>query len=247
METMTLLIADCSDDFRNALAQALQGQYRIQCCRTGREVLELLHREVPDLVVMDLMLPEIDGISLLQQLRDAGIRPLVLATTRLINDYVLDAATELEVAYMMMKPCDIRAMVGRIRDLLRQKPRPKVSAPDKRSHVSNILTTLGISSKLRGYHYLRTAILICADTPMQSVTKELYPAVAHQLQCTPAQVERSIRNAIQKSWENRSEEVWPRFFPENGSGTVERPSNAAFINRLADRIQLDQMELELPE
>lgn len=247
METMTLLIADCSDDFRNALAQALQGQYRIQCCRTGREVLELLQTEVPDLVVMDLMLPEIDGISLLQQLRASGIRPLVLAMTRLVNDYVLDTATELEVAYMMMKPCDIRAVVGRVRDLLRQKPRPKISAPDKQTHVSNILDSLGFSSKLRGYYYLRTAILISIDTPMQSVTKELYPAVAHQMKCTPAQVERSIRNAIQKSWENRVEEVWLQFFTENSAGIIERPSNAAFINRLAERIQLDQMQLDMPK
>lgn len=158
VETMTLLIADSSEEFRNNLINALQGNYRIQSCQTGKEALEILRNATPDLLIMDLMLPELDGLTLLQVLSDSGIRPTVLATTRLVNDYVIGATTKLGVEYLMVKPCDIRAIAKRVRDLSNQKPRPKLSAPDPKTHVSNLLISLGISTKLRGYAYLGCAV-----------------------------------------------------------------------------------------
>lgn len=244
LETQTLLIADSSEEFRTTLAQALQGNYRVLCCRTGMEALDILRRETPDLFIMDLMLPEVDGLTLLQRLHELGIHPTILATTRLVNDYVISATTKLGVEYLMIKPCDIRAIVRRVRDLSSRKSRAAAGSPDRRTYVSNLLTALGISSKLRGYNYLRAAILAMLENPMQSITKELYPAVARELRCTPSQVERSIRNAIQQAWEKRSDETWLRYFPGNEDGSVPRPSNATFICRLADRIQLDQMQME---
>lgn len=246
VETLSLLIADCSDDFRNSLESALQGNYRVHTCRSGREALELLKTITPDILVMDLMLPELDGISLLQALNNSGIRPTVLATTRLVNDYVVSTTTRLGVDYLMVKPCSVQAIVNRVRDLSKQKPRPVLSAPDSRTHISNLLVSLGIPTKLRGYAYLREAVLLMSENPMQSITKELYPSVARQFNCTPSQVERSIRNAIQQSWEKRSDEVWTTVFQPDGSGTIPRPSNAAFISRLADRLLLDQVQLTTP-
>ena len=228
LETQTLLIADSSEEFRTTLVQALQGNYRVLCCRTGMEALDILRRETPDLFIMDLMLPEVDGLTLLQRLHELGIHPTILATTRLVNDYVISATTKLGVEYLMIKPCDIRAIVRRVRDLSSRKSRAAAGGPDRRTYVSNLLTALGINNKLRGYNYLRAAI----------------PAVARELRCTPSQVERSIRNAIQQAWEKRSDETWLRYFPGNEDGSVPRPSNATFICRLADRIQLDQMQIE---
>ena len=135
METMTLLIADSSEEFCKSLIDALQGNYRIQTCRTGKEALEILRTSTPDLLIMDLMLPELDGLTLLQVLADSGIRPTVLATTRLTNDYVIATSTKLGVEYLMVKPCDIRAIAKRVRDLSCQKPRPRLSAPDRKSVV----------------------------------------------------------------------------------------------------------------
>ena len=231
VETMTLLIADSSEEFCNSLIDALQGNYRIQTCRTGKEAL---------------MLPELDGLTLLQVLADSGIRPTVLATTRLANDYVIATSTKLGVEYLMVKPCDIRAIAKRVRDLSCQKPRPRLSAPDPKTHVSNLLISLGVSTKLRGYAYLREAVLLMIQNPMQSITKELYPGVAKQFSSTPTQVERSIRNAIQHAWERRNEEQWLQVFQPDKAGKIARPSNAAFISRLADRLLLDQLQLTMP-
>lgn len=230
VETMTLLIADSSEEFCNSLIDALQGNYRIQTCRTGKEALEILRTSTPDLLIMDLMLPELDGLTLLQVLADSGIRPTVLATTRLANDYVIATSTKLGVEYLMVKPCDIRAIAKRVRDLSCQKPRPRLSAPDPKTHVSN----------------LREAVLLMIQNPMQSITKELYPGVAKQFSSTPTQVERSIRNAIQHAWERRNEEQWLQVFQPDKAGKIARPSNAAFISRLADRLLLDQLQLTMP-
>lgn len=176
METISILIADSSEEFRSTLTNALQGNYRLFSCRSGKEALDFALETPPDILILDLMLPELDGISLLQLLFASGIRPLVLATTKLYNDYVVDATAKLGVEYLMIKPCDIRAVVGRVKDLSNSLSKPSLSAPDRRTHVSNLLVSLGVSTKLRGYSYLREAVLYMADNPMASVTKELYPA-----------------------------------------------------------------------
>ena len=89
MRMPNLLIVDGSDEFRAALSQALQNHFRIHCCKTGKEALEYALRQHPDVMVLDLMLPGLDGFSLLTSLRDAHICPIVLATTRLLSDYIV--------------------------------------------------------------------------------------------------------------------------------------------------------------
>lgn len=109
MDAMKLLIADGNEEFRRALAAELQGAYHVRCCGDGKEALSLLRSFVPDVLVLDLMLPELDGISLLQSAASAGLCPMVLVTSRFYNDYILGALGELSVGYMMRKPCDIPA------------------------------------------------------------------------------------------------------------------------------------------
>lgn len=247
METISILIADSSEEFRSTLTNALQGNYRIFSCRSGKEALDFALETPPDILILDLMLPELDGISLLQLIFASGIRPLVLATTKLYNDYVVDATVKLGVEYLMIKPCDIRAIVGRVKDLSNSLSKPILSAPDRRTHVSNLLVSLGVSTKLRGYSYLREAVLYMADNPMASVTKELYPAVARRFGCSGSQVERAIRNAIQGAWSQHPGGAWFQIFQSDAQGTVPRPSNSSFISCLADRICLDQMEFKLPK
>ena len=246
METISILIADSSEEFRSTLTNALQGNYRLFSCRSGKEALDFVLQTPPDILILDLMLPELDGISLLQLASASGIHPLVLATTKLYNDYVVEATTRLGVEYLMIKPCDIRAVVGRVRDLSNTLSKPSLSAPDRRTHVSNLLVSLGISTKLRGYSYLREAVLYMADNPMLSITKELYPAVARRFSCSGSQVERAIRNAIQGAWSPHPSSAWFQIFPADALGDIPRPSNAAFISRLADRVSLDQMEIRMP-
>lgn len=239
MDTLKLLIADGNEEFRLALTDALQGAYHVRSCTDGKEALSLLHSYSPDVFVLDLMLPELDGISLLQTAAMSGICPMVLATSRFINDYVLEATTKLGVGYLMRRPCDIRATVARIADLSEKLQPPLMTQPDPRTYVSNLLLSLGIPTKRDGYRYLREAIPLMAKNPMQSITKELYPAVAVLCRCEGGNVERSIRSAITAAWEHRDDRIWQLYFRPGADGVIPRPTNSAFISRLADSLLLN--------
>ena len=240
MDALKLLIADANEEFAQALAERLQGAYYVRRCQDGKQALALLRSFAPDVLVLDLMLPELDGISLLQAAAGEGLCLMVLAGSRFFNDYVHEAMEALNVGYLMRKPCDIGATVDRIADLSRHLRPPILTQPDPRTHVTNLLLSLGVATKLRGYSYLREAILLMAKKPDQSITKELYPAIAALCGCQRANVERSIRSAIENAWLRRDDQLWQLYFRPGPDGVIPRPSNAAFISRLADALKLNQ-------
>lgn len=231
METIKLLIADGSEEFRLSLEHALRKGYCVRSCGGGKDALTLLHQFHPDVLVLDLMLPELDGISLLKAAAADHIMPLVLATTRYVSDYLLDAIDHLGVSYLMVKPCDVEATVCRIEDMAHLVSPSAVPPPAPRELVKEQLHILGISSKLNGFSYLLEAIPLFARQPGISITKELYPAVASLCGGKSSQVERSIRNAIQTAWQQREDSVWQSYFHTGGA---HRPTNAEFISRLAE-------------
>lgn len=240
MEIRKLLIADGGEEFRQALKEMLQGAYHVRTCQDGKEALNLLRSFKPDILILDLMLPELDGISLLQSVIQDDVSPVVLATSRFINDYVLEAAGKLGVGYLIRKPCDIRAIAARIADLSRCSRSVTTCQPDSRYHVSNLLLSLGVPPKRAGYRYLREAIPIMARNPDLPVTKELYPAIGALCQIDGNNVERSIRSAIHAAWEHRDDRIWQLYFPPDSTGYIPRPTNAAFILRLADSLSLQE-------
>ena len=230
-----LLIADCSEEYRTALATALSGQYQVLCCRSGTEALILLQQEHPDILVLDLMLPELDGLTLLERISAQGICPMVLAATPIYSEYVSSCIQQLGIEYLVRKPCSIEAIVSRIRDLSRRLKAPE-SKTDPVAFVSSLLLSLDISTKHNGFAYLREGILLMSKDPAQSVTKVLYPAIAHTCDCHKENVERSIRTALDRAWEKRDAEKWQKYFPS----ARQRPSNAVFISRLAEALLMEE-------
>lgn len=240
MQMQSLLIADGSEAFTAALTEALRGKYHVRVCHDGVTALAQLREKKPDIMILDLLLPELDGISLLHTAAAEGVVPHVLALTRFASAYVMESAERLGVCYLMMKPCEPEAVCARLRDLAKcARPDPVVQ-PDVRATVSNVLLALRIPTKLRGYVCARESILYLMRSPGMSVTKELYPAVAALCDGTPAQVERAIRGAIQAGWSLGAEETWAQFFTRRADGTVHRPSNAEFLSRIADYLSLDR-------
>lgn len=237
MEKKKLLIAEGSSELRDMLADMFRGSYRVFCCATGYEAREQLSKEVPDLMVLDVMLPGIDGISLMQWARDQGIGSRVLVTTRLSGEYVVEAAVRLGAGYVMMKPYDMSALATRVEDLSRSLLPASVSCTDAAGQVTGMLRALGFQTKLRGFACLREAVLICAREEHPSVTKILYPEVARRCGCAASHVERNIRSAIQAAWTKRNENVWRLYFTPDSHGNIPKPTNAAVISRLADSIR----------
>lgn len=230
-----LLIADCSEDYRTALAAALSSQYQVLCCRSGTEALTLLHQEHPDIFVLDLMLPELDGLTLLERVCAKGICPMVLAATPILSDYVFSCAQRLGIEYLIRKPCAIEAIASRVQDLSRRLKVPE-SKTEPVTYVTNRLLSLDISTKHDGFAYLRESILLMAKDPSQSVTKVLYPEVGRICGCNKDNVERSIRTALDSAWKKGNREIWLKYFPNAES----RPTNAVFISRMAEALLLEE-------
>lgn len=239
MEKKKLLIADAAEEFRLALADMLQGTYHVRSCRTGKEALALLRSFEPDVMVLDLMLPELDGISLLQSASAEGLCPMVLATTRFSSSYVFDSTDHLGIEYVMMKPCDLRATIARIHDLSRRIRHSTSVSEDPRTQTAALLTALNMPTKLDGYDYLLEIIPSEVRRPGQSFTKELYPSAGAIFGVDKSNVERSIRNAIAAAWNHRDEQVWLRFFSPESDGSLRRPTNSTFICQLANAIRMN--------
>lgn len=237
MEKRKLLIAEESVQMRDMLADMFRGNYQVFCSATGYEARELISNMTPDIMVLDVMLPGIDGISLMQWVREQGIGCRVLLTTRLTSEYVLEAALRLGVGYVMVKPYDISALAARVEDLNRSLQPVSVSCGDPAGQVTGMLRALGFQTKLRGFACLREAVLISAREEYPSVTKILYPEVARRCGCTASHVERNIRSAIHAAWAARNEAVWQLYFTPDSRGSIPRPTNAAMISRLADSIR----------
>ena len=227
-----ILIADSSEVLCMALIDALQDIYEIHICQDGLTALELLRVYAPDVFVLDLLLPRLDGITLLQMAHQEGIQPLTLATTLLVNDYVTDSLEKFHVGYLMVKPCDMKALVLRIKDFAERLEMP-ISTADPRTRASELLMELGVPTKLKGFAYAREAILTMSSDFSQSITKELYPAVAEKFDGSASQIERSIRNAIEIAWKKRNTNIWSRYFCDCAGSDPVKPTNAEFITRLA--------------
>ena len=235
-QMLKLLIADGTEAFRLALADNLKEQYHVRVCQEGKETLETICSFHPDLLVLDLMLPGLDGITILQRASEAGEAPVVLATTGLITDFIAEGASRMKISYLMVKPCDVQATTSRLLELTERMEEPSLTRPDFRPEISNVLLMLGISTNLCGYSYLRDAILAEIRQPGQQLTKALYPDVGKPYGASGAQVERSIRDAVGKAWMRRNDALWAQYFPADAAGEIPKPSNAVFICTLAEHI-----------
>lgn len=230
-----LMIADCNEDYRIALTAALKDSYQVISCRTGTEAWTLLNQEQPEILILDLMLPELDGLTLLERANNYGLRPVVLAVTSLISPYVFSCAQRLGIEYLVRKPCQIDAVAARVKDLSQRLHEPTTKV-DPASFITELLLSLTFSTKHNGFSYLRESILLMSKDPAQSVTKVLYPAVAHTFGCQKENVERSIRTAMDYAWERGDHELWCRYFPD----TDQRPTNAVFISRITEALLLEE-------
>lgn len=234
MKLPKLLIAEGDEAYRTDLEALFCQRCVVRVCSDGSEALRLLSEFEPDILVVDLMLQKTDGISLIQALRKMDMRPKILALTSFSSAYVTAWLQKLEVDYVMTKPCDLEAVDGRIQDfvdLIQGEP----AAPERNRSLSNELMRLGFEPKLSGYRYLMAAIPRYAENPTQSITKELYPMVGES-----KLIERSIRSAIEKAWQQGDEAIWREYFPCGADGSVPRPSNGTFIARLAQKLVLPQ-------
>jgi len=243
----TIFIADNAEEFSASLTAALgrNGGFRVVgTAQDGEATIAMVKERAPQILVLDLMLPKQDGISVLKAISTMERKPLVLATSGFITDYVASAAANLGVRYLMLKPCDMTALVERLEELRgdeRQKAvLPKNDKTSIESLVTGIIHEIGVPAHIKGYQYLREAIIIAVNDMdvINAITKVLYPQVAKTFQTTPSRVERAIRHAIEVAWDRGDLDTLQRFFGYTVSNTKGKPTNSEFIALIADKLQL---------
>ena len=250
----TVLIADSAEDFCNALAAALQRSEGFQVVGTaadGEQAIRLIGERKPDVLVLDLMLSKQDGISVLKAISGMERRPVTLATSAFLTEYVSSAAASLGVRYLMLKPCDMTALVERLEEIrggesLRYPAPRRTDKTSIESMVTGIIHEIGVPAHIKGYQYLREAIIIAVNDMdvINAITKVLYPQVAKTFQTTPSRVERAIRHAIEVAWDRGDLDTLQRFFGYTVSNTKGKPTNSEFIALIADKLQLQLKSAE---
>ena len=237
-----VLLADASEGFRSLLAEAIEQTEEFTVVGSvgdGREALRLVEEKHPDLILTDVVLPGVDGIGLLRQLPEMG-RPRVIVLSAFYNDLVVAEMLEAGAGYFITKPCDVGALLDRMRFIM--APAREAEHPvDLKNMVTEIIHEIGVPAHIKGYQYLREAIMITVEDMdvINAVTKVLYPEVARRFSTTASRVERAIRHAIEVAWDRGDLETLQKFFGYTVSNIKGKPTNSEFIAMIADRLVLD--------
>ena len=246
----TVIIADAAEEFCNQLSAALGrsgGFHILGTTGDGEQTIAMVKERKPDVLVLDLMLPKQDGLSVLKAIAGMERRPVTLATSRFVTDYVASQAANLGVRYLMLKPCDLTALVERLEELRssKQPVSQRADTPSIEALVTGIIHEIGVPAHIKGYQYLREAIIIAVEDMdvINAITKVLYPQVAKTFQTTPSRVERAIRHAIEVAWDRGDLDTLQRFFGYTVSNTKGKPTNSEFIALIADKLQLKNQKV----
>ena len=251
----TVLIADSAEDFCSGLTAALQRSEGFQVVGTagdGEQAIRMIGERKPDVLVLDLMLSKQDGISVLKAISGMERRPVTLATSAFLTEYVSSAAASLGVRYLMLKPCDMAALVERLEEIrggesLRYPAPRRADKTSIETMVTGIIHEIGVPAHIKGYQYLREAIIIAVNDMdvINAITKVLYPQVAKTFGTTPSRVERAIRHAIEVAWDRGDLDTLQSFFGYTVSNTKGKPTNSEFIALIADKLQLQLKSAEV--
>ncbi|NLM46603.1 MAG: sporulation transcription factor Spo0A [Firmicutes bacterium] len=248
---LKVFVADDNREFSDLLVEYLEQQPDIEIvgkAYNGKETLELIANNPPDILLLDIIMPHLDGLGVLEQLNKMSNKPKVIMLTAFGQEDITRKAVELGATYYILKPFNMDVLVERIRLLgASEKTAPTVSTlarPFKKSNleadVTNIIHEIGIPAHIKGYHYLREAIMMVVEEVdiLGSVTKVLYPRIAEKFDTTSSRVERAIRHAIEVAWSRNNIETIRKFFGYTVNTERGKPTNSEFIALVADRLRL---------
>ncbi len=249
-----ILIADSNEEFSFKLKQEVEKVPNWEVVGTaadGEEAIALLEKTTPDVVLLDLLLPKLDGIAVLRRASELVPAPVCMVLTGFLTEYAATAAAGFGVRYFMTKPCRFQAVVERLSEILKgeetgRKQQIRRAEVNIEAMVTSVIHEIGVPAHIKGYQYLREAIKIAVNDMevINAITKVLYPQVAKAFSTTPSRVERAIRHAIEVAWDRGDLETLQRFFGYTVSNTKGKPTNSEFIALIADRLQLQLRELE---
>lgn len=246
MEKRTrVLLADANEEFRILLRQLLEetGEFEVAASTgDGPMVMELVRRTKPELILMDVVLPGLDGFGILRQLAEEPGERKVIVISAFCSQQAVSRAVELGVYFFLPKPVNEESLLELMRQAVHPEQEEPYHAPALEGMVTAIIHEIGVPAHIKGYQYLREAILLAVEDMdvINAVTKVLYPEVARRFSTTPSRVERAIRHAIEVAWDRGDLETLQKYFGYTVNSAKGKPTNSEFIAMIADRLQLQR-------
>ncbi|WP_124727223.1 sporulation transcription factor Spo0A [Staphylospora marina] len=256
MSKIQVILADDNREFSELLKEHLTRQGDIEVigvANHGGEVLELLKKRVPDVLVLDIIMPHLDGLGVLERIQEMDLdpKPKVIMLTAFGQESITQRAVELGASYYILKPFDLDVLTERIRQMKGIPSKPvfvktspaSVSRPANNldASITNVIHEIGVPAHIKGYLYLREAITMVYNEVdlLGAITKTLYPRIAEKYGTTPSRVERAIRHAIEVAWSRGNMDSIRSLFGYTINVAKAKPTNSEFIAMVADKLRIE--------
>lgn len=269
METkLQIYLVDDSQDMIQKMKDGLRSSKLFEVIGSalnGEQCLHELHAHTIDILVLDLIMPTVDGMEVLASLKKHHIEVRhIVCTTPILNDFIISQLQRYDVDYILMKPFELDSLEQRLRVICGFSPKVPATDPmiqvnldadeqqrmqklELESEITSLLHEIGIPAHIKGYMYLRTAILetyLNVDF-LGQITKVLYPEIARKYETTASRVERAIRHAIEVAWNRGNIDAIDDIFGYTISASKAKPTNSEFIAMISDKLRLEH-RLEKP-
>ena len=266
-EKIKVLIADDNQEFSHTLSSYINSQEDMEIvgmARDGNEAVDLVGKTNPDVVLLDVIMPHLDGLGVLEKINEANNneKPTCIMLSAVGQDKITQKAIKLGAEYYVVKPFDIELLIQRIREIKFYKPNQTMNnfiSKDTRQQyidisvesskkeenlealVTNVIHEVGVPAHIKGYQYLREAIMMVVNDidVINQITKSLYPKIAYKYNTTPSRVERAIRHAIEVAWGRGDQKTVENIFGYTISAAKGKPTNSEFIAMIADKLRLE--------
>ena len=260
MERLNVAIADDNDRILDLLGEVIGNDKDLTLvgkASNGEEMYQIIKNKEPDVVLLDLIMPKMDGLSVMERVsedRNLKKSPNFIVITAVGQERITEDAFKKGASYNIMKPFHNETVLNRIKHIQSEvhsrrnigggtlQPHEKKPPLSLETHVTNIIHEIGIPAHIKGYHYLRDAIIMAIEDMdvLNAITKILYPTVAKKHQTTSSRVERAIRHAIEVAWSRGKLDTLEALFGYTVSTGKGKPTNSEFIALIADKIRLEQ-------
>ena len=263
MQTIEVLLADDNREFTNLLSEFIDDQDDMRVtgiAYNGNDVLRLIEQsqKVPDILILDIIMPHLDGLGVLEKLREMDLnpQPKIIMLTAFGQENITQRAVQLGASYYILKPFDMEVLTNRIRQLVgTSQSMPMVSSSNSMkanvvqlpkgknldANITTIIHEIGVPAHIKGYQYLREAITMVYNNIeiLGAITKTLYPAIAEKYKTTPSRVERAIRHAIEVAWTRGNIDSISHLFGYTINISKAKPTNSEFIAMVADKLRIE--------
>ena len=261
MEKLNVAIADDNEKMLDLLGNLINEDKELELvghANNGAEIYDIIKEKEPDVVLLDIIMPKVDGLTVMEKVsKDTNLKkhPAFIIVSAVGQEQTTEDAFQLGANYYILKPFDNDMLLSRIKHVRqvrdnRRRDLRKVNAYESDSShyernleadVTNIIHEIGVPAHIKGYQYLRDAIILSVNDMemLNSITKILYPTIAKKHQTTPSRVERAIRHAIEVAWSRGKMDTIDELFGYTVSTGKGKPTNSEFIALIADKIRLE--------